>query len=214
MEHEIISRKEAKARGLKFYFTGKPCKRGGIAQRRVSSRDCLCDTCVRIFNEKIRTSRDQEQNRKYLAALREDNPEKVKEYKRRDYERHQQNILSRVSRWQKENHDKFLRRKRLWAQRNPGKARYYKSSRRASKQQAIPLWFSEWDEFVIQESYSLASVREAESGMKWHVDHMIPLRARKACGLHCAANIQVIPAKMNLEKKNKLVLTEPLEWLR
>jgi hypothetical protein len=29
----IISCKEAKARGLKRYFTGKPCKRGHIAEQ-------------------------------------------------------------------------------------------------------------------------------------------------------------------------------------
>jgi hypothetical protein len=32
---EIISRAEAKARGLTRYFTGKPCKYGHIAERYV-----------------------------------------------------------------------------------------------------------------------------------------------------------------------------------
>ena len=38
---EIISRADAKARGLKTYFTGEPCKYGHIAERRVR-----CSTCV------------------------------------------------------------------------------------------------------------------------------------------------------------------------
>lgn len=38
---EIISRKEAIERGLKRYFTGKPCKRGHVAQRIISSWYCL-----------------------------------------------------------------------------------------------------------------------------------------------------------------------------
>lgn len=37
---EIISRKEAKEQGLKFYFTGEPCPHGHVAPRYVSSRGC------------------------------------------------------------------------------------------------------------------------------------------------------------------------------
>jgi hypothetical protein len=35
--YEIISRKEAKAAGLTRYFTGKPCKRGHVVERRVDT---------------------------------------------------------------------------------------------------------------------------------------------------------------------------------
>jgi 5-methylcytosine-specific restriction endonuclease McrA len=38
---QIITRKDAKARGLKYYFTGKPCKYGHVADRRVDNSDCL-----------------------------------------------------------------------------------------------------------------------------------------------------------------------------
>lgn len=39
---EIISRSQAKAAGLKYYFTGKPCKNGHIAERYVAGRCVLC----------------------------------------------------------------------------------------------------------------------------------------------------------------------------
>ena len=38
---DIISRKDAKAQGLKHYFTGKPCKRGHVELRLVSSEGCM-----------------------------------------------------------------------------------------------------------------------------------------------------------------------------
>lgn len=38
---EIITRKQAIERGLKRYFTGKSCKRGHVAERRVVSCECL-----------------------------------------------------------------------------------------------------------------------------------------------------------------------------
>jgi hypothetical protein len=40
MDREIISRSEAKAQGLKTYFTGKPCKHGHVAIRLVSNGSC------------------------------------------------------------------------------------------------------------------------------------------------------------------------------
>ena len=44
---EIISRKEAKAKGLKRFFTGKPCpSKGHISERLVSNRGC-CE-CNRL----------------------------------------------------------------------------------------------------------------------------------------------------------------------
>lgn len=49
---DIITRKAAKAAGLKRYFTGRPCDRGGhIAERHVQSKRCIIcnreDTAVR-----------------------------------------------------------------------------------------------------------------------------------------------------------------------
>lgn len=37
---QIISRQEARRQGLKFYFTGKPCRRGHDSQRLVCSGTC------------------------------------------------------------------------------------------------------------------------------------------------------------------------------
>lgn len=35
-----------------------------------------------------------------------------------------------------------------------------------------------------------------------------------AARLDCAANIQVIPQRLNIWKKNRMLLTEPGEWIR
>jgi len=57
----IISRDEARALGLKRYFTGKPCKHGHVAERHVASRKCR--ECHR------------ERTRRYRAA----DPERARE---------------------------------------------------------------------------------------------------------------------------------------
>ena len=41
---------------------------------------------------------------------------------------------------------------------------------------------------------------------EYHVDHIIPLKNSKVCGLHTQDNLQIIPAHDNLRKSNKLCL--------
>ena len=45
-------RKEAKLRGEKWYYTGKPCKRGHIVERRVVTG--MCKECGHIYAEQWR----------------------------------------------------------------------------------------------------------------------------------------------------------------
>jgi hypothetical protein len=45
----MISRATAKARGLLRYFTGRPCPRGHVTERYVSSHGCM--ECVRLFKQ-------------------------------------------------------------------------------------------------------------------------------------------------------------------
>ena len=44
MAEAIITQAQAKAEGLKFYFTGKPCKHGHVAKRYTSGG--ACEPCV------------------------------------------------------------------------------------------------------------------------------------------------------------------------
>ena len=59
---DIVTRKEAKERGLARYFTGKPCPHGHVAERWASTSRCVeCERKYREANrEKIR-----ERQRKY-----------------------------------------------------------------------------------------------------------------------------------------------------
>jgi 5-methylcytosine-specific restriction endonuclease McrA len=45
-QHELVGKRviqlaDARARGLKFYFTGRPCSRGHVAERRTGDRSCV-----------------------------------------------------------------------------------------------------------------------------------------------------------------------------
>jgi hypothetical protein len=67
-------RSAAKAAGLARYTTGRPCKRGHVAERR--TRD---GRCVECWNQKLIPS--QSKHREYSAAWRHRHPERQKEVK-------------------------------------------------------------------------------------------------------------------------------------
>ncbi len=100
-----------------------------------------------------------------------------------------------------------------WRSDNPQRFEEIEARRRARKLHALPKWYGELDELVMKEAVDLRVRRSAATGIEWHIDHMVPLQSREACGLHCASNFQVIPASMNLTKGNRMVLCEPLQWL-
>jgi len=61
----------------------------------------------------------------------------------------------------------------------------------------------EFTKFVSLEAKDVAKKRETLTGIKWHIDHIIPLKNSKVCGLHIWSNLQVITATENYSKRNK-----------
>ena len=64
---EIISRKEAKEKGLSFYFTGKPCKHGHIAKRRIANN--LCVACQRIYSDNYWKNNKDKRRKSLLKSV-------------------------------------------------------------------------------------------------------------------------------------------------
>lgn len=132
-----------------------------------------------------------------------------------DYrKRNQDKIQKKNSNYKKNNATKIAELNKSYREKNRSKRNYQNKKYKIQSRQASQMSLTEWDELVISEAYLLSQARTKETGFDWHVDHMIPLRAKYVSGLHCANNIQVIPAIMNLSKRNKMILTEPMEWIK
>lgn len=75
--------------------------------------------------------------------------------------------------------------------------------RRMHLKQATPSWITQEDKQLIKDIYTLSAVYNLHSGLKWHVDHILPLRGELVCGLHVPDNLQIILATENIKKHNK-----------
>ena len=76
----------------------------------------------------------------------------------------------------------------------------YSYKRRRTQEKCLQ---TEWDIFVFEEAFQLATLRAQGTGIKWHVDHIIPMFHKQVCGLNVAENIQVVPALWNVRKGNR-----------
>jgi hypothetical protein len=126
-------------------------------------------------------------------------------------------VNARVRNWYSNNEDAKGKQKaniEKWIVKNPDYYKTYKkenqdrtnsytAKRRANKKSSIPKWVDKEEEFLIQEAYDLSQLRTKLFGFVWHVDHIIPLQGKKARGLHTINNLQVIPARLNLQKGNR-----------
>ena len=227
----------ARRMSVKHYCTEKACAAGHVERRLASTGQCLA--CLRT-----RQSRLYSENAKSLCekakSWRSKNPVKVAETNKawrranaaaikqkrkakyaenatenrslgREYYLLHQERLREYSRLKSaENRNKTAKRRKS----NPAPFAAFCAKRRATKLQATPKWFGEFDEFVIKEAHSLAKARDVMTGIKWNVDHMLPLSGKWVSGFHCGENTQVIPKTLNVRKSARNILTKRYEWVQ
>ena len=90
--------------------------------------------------------------------------------------------------------------KKAWKERNKHKVIENTARRFAAKMNATPKWR---DQLAIDQVYMLARFMSESTGVKWHVDHVVPLRGKNVCGLHVEHNLTFLPAAFNIAKSNK-----------
>jgi Zn ribbon nucleic-acid-binding protein len=112
-----------------------------------------------------------------------------------------QKVRAYREKWRKENPEAEIQSKRNWLQQNRAYSRASAARYRAQKKDAAPPWA---DMKKIQQIYNECLNISMETSILHHVDHIVPLRNPKVCGLHVPWNLQIITARDNQKKGNKM----------
>ena len=156
-----------------------------------------CKMCWNVKTD-LRRRNDMEKareyTRKYGRRVYSENPEKYREKARIARQKNPEKARERVNKSYKKIYTTRYARER---------ARLNQLS--ASRRSATPEWLTAIHKAMIQEFYDIAKARQTQTGIVYHVDHIVPINGKVVCGLHVPWNLQILSRRENCSKKNNLV---------
>lgn len=155
-----------------------------------------CETrCKACDQAKAMVRRDE--RLEYLRAWRKANPNRAKQWAD-DNRTHRTEYMRK---WREDHKQHRAQRYSEWARANKSRVTALIAKRIAAKLSATPQWV---DHAAIRAVYAEAERLTKTTGIKHHVDHILPLRSPLVCGLHVPCNLRVITATANRSKGNRL----------
>lgn len=187
-------REQAKLAGVVRYYDPVPCSQGHVAERLTSCGMCvICnrEKAHQIYhsNSSVRAkvqARSRIQHAKVGTAWYHTNKQHASQLNKVWREAHKDEFSAYTTQWRRDNLDKLTKNA---------------SAYRASKLKATPSWA---DQSKIQEFYTEAHRLTKETGIKYTVDHQIPLNSDIVCGLHVEHNLQLLTLSENSAKGNRV----------
>lgn len=184
--------------GSKYHQGDRSVEESGFAPSQLKKKSGgVCRDCVRLQAADWRTN-NRVASRAIYAKSYQENKEQILAQNKLDTTKN--NEYSKVYR------DNNKEQRRLsgekWRAKNKVLTCFLANARRARKLQATPKW-AEAEQKQIEALYREAARLQEETGVKYHVDHIIPLQSELVCGLHCLANLQILTQHENNVKSNK-----------
>jgi hypothetical protein len=173
----------------KRYFTGKPCKKGHIAERFKSNHWCV--ECASLNNARQNTKLREETKRRKeisprnLARMSGELTYEGKPCKNCSGTLRQTSVGACVQ--------CLARQHKQYRERNPRKRAFWESMRRIKTTQATPSW--------VNRKALKTFYENCPEG--YHVDHIVPLKGKYVCGLNVIWNLQYLTVSENCRKGNR-----------
>lgn len=215
----ICERAEAKSKGLKFYFTGRPCKHGHLCERYTA--DGVCYECHALkmkrryeqnqdaikAKSRVRYAENGDVIKGRVKAYREKNPEKAKEVSRRWYEKNKTRVRAVGNAYVKQRAQidpvfaAQLRGRKLI--NNCLRAMGFKKA--SSTEEILGC---DWEFFKSHIERQFLPGMSWGNRTEWHIDHITPISTAKTVdevlALNHVSNLRPLWAKDNLEKGSKV----------
>ena len=173
---------------------GRGCSECGKLARKTSyhnnpeGRQKIIDAAIK-YGKNNREKINAKRKERYRLDLNYKENQRIKRNKR-----YRERWASNVE-WR----NKKLQKTKEWYSNNKEAQIAYANKKKAKKLKALPCWA---DKKQIKNIYKQAAIKTKETGIKYHVDHIYPLRSPFLCGLHVETNLQIITAEENLKKRN------------
>lgn len=153
---------------------------------------------------KIYQEENKEKIQLNMQLWRLNNAEYILQYSEKYREENRQILNQKAKDYYDINKTKYNHRLNEYRKNNPEKFVALNAKRRAVKLNATPRWLTKEHLEEIEELFLCARMFRLYTGQEYHVDHIVPLQGKNVCGLHVPWNLQVILAKENLSKSNKI----------
>lgn len=171
----------------------KPIEEFHTSKRRMTGLTSKCKDCYRISYEA-----DAETVKARVHKYRKNNKEKINNDYKKYYENNSDKMIEKASKWSRANPEKARAITRAYRKRNQKAKNGQTALYRARKIQATPPWLTKTD-------FAAMAVLYENCPKGYHVDHIVPLRSDKVCGLHVPWNLQLLPGVENMSKGNKII---------
>jgi hypothetical protein len=139
-------------------------------------------------------------SKEYFAEYRAKNRKALREYKKAWRLANQEQQRQKTAEYYEVNKEQIKQYQLDYKKQNPAKVNALSKKRKTGKKQRTPTWLTEIHFERMETQYKLANILTKLTGQLHHVDHIIPLHGKNVSGLHTPTNLQVIPAKQNLQK--------------
>ena len=189
-QRAIVTRAEAKAAGLKRYFTGVPCKNGHVAERQTANG--LCWVC-----RSLRAAREW--------AAHEVKPKQRPEVMARYRERHRAEVRLRLTAWVKNNAARRSEIARKYRLAHPEQSRARCRARRAALAGAEGHHTAREIMALLKKQGCCCAWCGASIKAGYHADHVVPLSKG---GGNSIRNIVLACPSCNRRKCAR----DPIDW--
>lgn len=172
------------------------CERTYTNARYIKRREQQLAYKKKHYNPKAK----KEYNTKYSEEHRDELVKNSKNY----YYKNKEKLLVQKRQYNINNKIEILKKKAIYQKKNKALINAYMSKRRFCKINATPKWLTSEHENQILSLYKTASKLTKETGVKYEVDHIIPIKGKTVTGLHVPWNLQVITKIENIKKGNRI----------